>query len=320
MVRSGWLLSVLKSRLKSRLNSWLKLRAILRAIPALFSRCAFVIVIQVLTACSSAPPIEPLPAWTQQPTRTVDNGYIVYIGSSGSPNADKAQFKAEGVALEDLANECSVVPVGARLEDRFSAKGKSEYTAYVKVAVEFQLCEQAKKTTNPDEIRKVASRPFTEQLKRYQDFMDSGELAEKTETAQIEPPTETDPAPARGPGWSDSTHFFMIRQYVAYEKQIVVLAPAASYPAGAPQTQNMVATLSRSQQQMSSIVERNPTILQKPQAWSSLVDRPRPVRPAALVRTAASPRAAMVPAHPSSGSARPAQPSSRPRVRKRRRF
>ena len=53
---------------------------------------------------------QPKPAWVTQPTRTVDNGYIVYVGSAEDTGADRAQLKAESAAVEDLANECSLYP------------------------------------------------------------------------------------------------------------------------------------------------------------------------------------------------------------------
>jgi hypothetical protein len=94
----------------------------------------------LLTACSSAPKA---PEWTQHPTREVDGGYIVYIGVGEASNPERAQFKAEGQALEDLANECTMIPKGTRIEDRFVEKNDHFSKAYVKLALEFQECEQA---------------------------------------------------------------------------------------------------------------------------------------------------------------------------------
>src|SRR6202042_1536036 len=111
-----------------------------------------------------------------QPTRTVDNGYIVYVGAVEDISSERAQFKAEGLALEDLANECSMIPKGTRIEDRYMAKGDHDSTAYVKLALEFQECDQARHAVNPDDIRKVANVAFTDQLKKYQDLEATGEM------------------------------------------------------------------------------------------------------------------------------------------------
>src|SRR6185312_16331964 len=120
----------------------------------------------LLTSCSSEQK-PTAPPWTHGATRVVDNGYIVYVGVGHAPDPDRAQFKAEGQALEDLANECSMIPKGTRFEDRYSEKEEYETTAYVKVALEFQECDTAQRSLDPSEIRKLANVNFTEELKKY---------------------------------------------------------------------------------------------------------------------------------------------------------
>lgn len=229
----------------------------------------------VLSACSSAPK---LPDWTQHPTREVDGGYIVYIGIGEASNADRAQFKAEGQALEDLANECSMIPKGARIEDRFVQKNEHDSKAFVKLGLEFQECEQAKRTNDPNEIQKVASAPFTQQLKRYQDLEETGEMP--GEVAQVEPPREMAPPPVRAAGWDDRTHFFVMRQYVAYQKEIVVLAPPNYYAANASATKQFVNTVQPTAEQIHGIQEKAPDL--RKQAWSQVPNRPPVTRPAGL--------------------------------------
>lgn len=85
--------------------------------------------------CSSEPSREK-PTWVDGPTRVVDNGYIVYIGTGEEVTDDRAQLAAEGLAIQDLANECSFIPKGTRVEDRYSEKQKNTYKAYAKVAIE----------------------------------------------------------------------------------------------------------------------------------------------------------------------------------------
>src|SRR4051794_40170297 len=95
-----------------------------------------------LAGCASHAPSQDAPAWTQANSRTVDNGFIVYVGHAEAPNADRGEIKAEGVALEDLANECSFIPRGTRVENRYSApNGEHVALAYVQVAVELQECD-----------------------------------------------------------------------------------------------------------------------------------------------------------------------------------
>jgi hypothetical protein len=247
-----------------------------------------------VSGCSSAPKV---PEWTQQPTRQVDGGYIVYIGVGEASNQDRAQFKAEGLALEDLANECTMIPKGTRIEDRFVQKGEHESKAYVKVALEFQECEQARHTNEPVEIQKIASVPFTEQLKKYQDLMETGEMPDKSEVAQVEPPAEMAAPPGRAPGWDDRTHFFVMRQYVAYQKEVVVLAPPNYYATNAPAGKTFAANLQPAADQIHGIQERAPAL--RTQAWSQVPNRPVVTRPTALA--------------PRSRIAKPVNPPARPR-------
>jgi hypothetical protein len=223
-----------------------------------------------------------LPTWTQSPTRTVDNGYIVYIGSGMSRDNDKAQFKAEGVALEDLANECSFLPKGVRLEDRYLEKGKNENTAYVKVAVEFQSCVEAQKTIEPSEIKKLANVSFTEQLRRYQDLEETGEMPDKSEYGSFEVPAEIPPAPVRESKWNDSMHFAVMRQYVAYQKETVILAPAKSYAPQSPESTQFISALQPAVGQIQETAAKTPALAQEPHPWSKMMDRPRVERPAVL--------------------------------------
>jgi hypothetical protein len=244
-----------------------------------------------LAACSSAPKA---PDWTTRPTREVDGGYIVYIGTGEASNPDRAQFKAEGQALEDLANECSLIPKGARVEDRYVQKEDHESKAFVKLALEFQECEEAKRTNDPENIQKLASVPFTEQLKRYQDLMETGDMPDTV--AQVTPPSEMAPPPTRAAGWDDRTHFFVMRQYVAYQKEVVVLAPPNYYAANAPAAKQFTTFVQPTADQIHGIQEKAPAL--RTQAYSQIPNKPAVARPVAL---APKPRA-MSQIHP------PAQP------------
>ena len=96
------------------------------------------------------------PEWVRQPVRTVDHGYVIYVGLGEDAQPDKARFKAEGAALGDLANECSFPPKGARIEDRFERVQGIVHQSYVKAAVDFQSCEEAKAANDIPRPRPVA--------------------------------------------------------------------------------------------------------------------------------------------------------------------
>jgi hypothetical protein len=229
-----------------------------------------------LTACASAPKA---PEWTHAGTRVVDNGFIVYAGQAEGNQPERAQFKAEGQALEDLANECSLIPKGTRVEDRYLEHQEHIVIAYVKVAVEFQECDEGRHANSPEQIQKVASLPFTQQLKRYQDLSETGEMPAVGDN-QVELPQEIAAAPARDPRWDETTHFYVTRQYVAYEKEVVVLAPPNTYAPGTPAANQFATVVRPSAEQIARNEEQNPQL--RKQAWSKLPNHPVIQRPTAL--------------------------------------
>ena len=236
-----------------------------------------------LMACSSDPKVNE-PEWTHAPTRNVDNGYIVYVGTAEDMKQETAQFKAEGMALEDLANECSFIPKGTRLENRFSEKPKYATTAFVQVAVEFQDCEKAKHAIEPSEIKSVANASFTQQLRRYQDLTETGVLTEASDAGQVEPLQEIPPAPEASGYRNESVHFYAVRQYVAYQKEVVILSPPAAYPPAAPQTTAFVEAMRPASTQLQTFEAQNPSLKTQGQAWSKLQDKPNISRPGALTK------------------------------------
>src|SRR5579885_1472991 len=186
----------------------------------------------LLAACGSSQknPDSDSPAWVHQPTRTVDAGYIVYVGVSEDPLLDQARFKAEGQAIEDLANECSFAPKGARVEDHFEHVTSTDHglvhQAYSKVAVDFQSCEEAKSATQPDDIKKLANVAMAEEVKRYQTPVDEPppEALEEGEGEAAQPSGGGNGGGGGAPPSRtvvvvrDEPSFFVIRQQVAYYK------------------------------------------------------------------------------------------------------
>lgn len=125
----------------------------------------------ILMGCSSgghhSESSESRPVWTTQPMRTVDQGYIIYLGSGEDSAQSQAYFKAQSEAIENIANECSFAPKGARTEDRYDETlDYGKHRVYVKAAVTFADCEAAQKAVDPEEIKKLANIQFAEELKR----------------------------------------------------------------------------------------------------------------------------------------------------------
>lgn len=221
----------------------------------------------ILGACSSETPRNgPDPSWIRDPARTVDNGYIVYIGTGDDSASDRAAFKAEAQAMQDLANECSFVPKGARLEDRFQKTEGNLKEAYAKVGVEFQLCEQAKKTLNPDEVRKLANAEMAAEIKRYQEGLGQQDLKEIAENEA----GEEVPMGAAPPPLNNDFHYFVVREQIANEKEYVILSPPAAYAPGAPATAQYMTAVQAPTQQVAAYQVAHPEAVKSPQTWSAM--------------------------------------------------
>ncbi len=261
----------------------------------IFSRNSALVALSIsmLLACSSkeTKPNGP-PSWTQQPTRTIDNGYIIYVGRGESGTTENAEFKASGVALEDLANECSMVPKGTRVEDRFAETTTTGIIAYTKIGVEFQTCDQASKAVDPDLIRKLASEPFTQEVRRYQEFEETGTAPKTTDLAAAEPPEEIQPPPliasssvggsAPNGGGNSSVQFYAVRQYVSYQKQIVILSPSYAYAPGSTRANQFNAVMTPAVNEVQTAQLTNPNLRTNPTPWSAVPNRPVMPRPLAL--------------------------------------
>ena len=96
-------------------------------------------------------------------------------------------------------------------------KTKDGFEAYASVAVDFQTCEEAQHSLQPEEIKNLASAPFMDELKRYQDLLGNPSQAVSAGGSAQNP--------AAPPPMNDDVDFFLARQYVAYQKQVVILAP-----------------------------------------------------------------------------------------------
>lgn len=228
-------------------------------------------------ACSSGPKTTPNdpPQWTRQPTRTIDGGYIVYVGSGEDRSPDQARFKAEAMALQDLSNECSFAPKGTRIEDRFSESEGVLYRSFAKVAVEYQDCETAKNAVTPEDIRTLANASLTEEVKRYQDKVDN---PEDVESAPLTVASNESSSPSSSPSRSTSgatvaginspVQFYVIRQQVLFVKQDVILAPPAQYPPGAPATTQPIQTVAMASQSVRQYEQANPQLRTTPASFS----------------------------------------------------
>jgi hypothetical protein len=225
----------------------------------------------LLAGCATAPTV---PDWTTEPARSVDNGYIVYTGSGQEPDPNEAQLAAEGTAIQDLANECSFVPKGARAENHFRVKTKDGFEAYASVAVDFQTCEEAQHALQPEEIRNLASSPFMDELKRYQELIGNpSEPVSAAASAQN---------PGAPPAVASDVDFFYARQYVFYQKQAVIFAPPGAYAPGSVETQAYLGRVTPVIRPMQAYYAQNPRLRSAPTTWSAVEPQVRQRYPRAF--------------------------------------
>jgi hypothetical protein len=227
-----------------------------------------------IASCSSTPPTPPAPGWIDQPARTVDQGYIVYVASSEDRSPEQARFKAESQAYQDLAHECSFPPKGARTEDRYVKQVGMLQQAYVKVAVDFQTCEEAKQAIQPDQIKKLANVAMTDQIKTYQDKYEAPPEEQEDENEENGVSDDTravlDARQAPPPTYvSSPVQFYVARQQIFYEKQVVILSPPAAYPPNSPQTTQFVNQIQAPVSRVSQYEAANPALKTSPQTWST---------------------------------------------------
>lgn len=253
-----------------------------------------------LGACSTSPTpvaVAPEPAWIHSPTRTVDNGYIVYVGQGQDPQAERAAFKAESIAIGDLVNECSFAPKGTRIEDRYDQVVAGIHYAYAKIGVQFEECEGAKKAVKPEEIRAMANVALADQLKRFQDMYYSADEPDESEG------DNTLPAPPAEP-IRDQNEYYITRQRVAYAKQVVILAPETVFVAGSPQYTTYVSRVTPYAGRLQQFETASPAVRSQPTTWSQLQTSPMVAYPKGFrhFRTAVS--------RPGQGAIRPYAPAT----------
>ncbi len=228
----------------------------------------------LLSGCSSAPrEAEGVPEWTKLPARTVENGYIIYVASGSDKDSARAAFKAEGQALEDLANECSFAPKGARVEDRYTENLGVLYKGYSKVGIEFRDCEQAKSAVLPDDIRKLANASMADEIKKFRDLTEGPQIAQADEDDEDEP--EEGAAPTSAPNQTrvyirDTPQFFVVRDQVAVYKQQIILAPPTAYAPNSPETVTYMNRVGPRVQNIQSYENANPSIARSATTWTAV--------------------------------------------------
>jgi TPR repeat protein len=103
--------------------------------------------------------------WTLQDGRTQGDGWIWFPGKSSGISLEEAYLKAEGMALERLNSECTMIHKEAKILERCDEIIDGVYKAYVRVSIKEKYCKQAKYGRNS---KNIINYPLTTTLKHYQ--------------------------------------------------------------------------------------------------------------------------------------------------------
>lgn len=223
-----------------------------------------------LVACASRPP-----------ARSLDDDMLSYRATATAVDLEKARFKAEGAALEDLANECSLIPQTTRIETKHHDKRGYENKVEAVARVPLADCMRARPALEPQAIRNQADADLTSRLHRYQNFQETGRLPSHPGAARVEVPEEMPIAPDRDSHWDDTEYFYVLRQTLAYQKQIPVLAPAQAF-SSLSEARRFTAAVEPVEALLRAMQKNNPSLRIKPLAWSELKDPVRVARPECL--------------------------------------
>ena len=253
------------------------------------------------STAQQADPPAPAPAWVNQPARTVDNGYVVYVSVAEDRDIGRATFKSQAAGILDIANECSFAPKGTRTEDHFAthaAGGDSNmHLVYTKTRLNLDDCEAAKTAISPDELRRLANPQLANEIKTYEELMQNGGTVpavaaiDANATAQPPSPSIATPLltphappsavpaapptlapvairPADNQPIQNTDAYLLARQQVFYMKQQVILAPSGVFAPGSAQMLTYVQNVTRLAQRLQGYQYDNPGMRTWTTSWS----------------------------------------------------
>lgn len=219
--------------------------------PLLFLTCAVFFV-----GCQSPPPAphdEFHRDLTQAPRRAIEGHQLVFVAIGEDRFSERARFLAESAAFEDIANECSLIPNGAKLEGvQEKAESTESRIFYARAVVDRQACEEAKKAVKPEQIRLLADAALTEQMKKYQDIVgEVNDPASVLQAAILKRPIR------------DEAALMNVRQQIVYQKQKMVSDPGATV---SPQLQSLMTIVA-------NFEKANPRLAGSKISWSHVQRR-----------------------------------------------
>lgn len=213
------------------------------------------------------------------PGRALEGDQLVYRASSSAMNENDARLKAQGMVLEDLSNECSLLPHATRLEDVYRDANAYEITLTVEARVTMFDCTRARLAVDVASTRASASLGLTRTLKAAQDGRQ--QLPRALALGGTEDPGAV---LERDSHWDDTTYYYALRQSLAYLKQIATLAPEEALQSSRPLRGRLDAAITQTARALTSMEKSNSALRTRALTWSQLPDRPRILRPDLLER------------------------------------
>ena len=208
----------------------------------------------------------------EQPGRSYENQNLVMVSSAKSNTESSAKFNAESQALEDIANECSFVTKGTRVDDQLAKREGNEVTVFVKIIVERSLCEEAKKSIKPQEIQKLSNLGYAEQILKNQ-IENEKKITFKSPPPNAKQKVELILAAEHPSMIHDDGDFFMARQQIAFLKQATLLSTQGLFSQKLIESDKMRFVLAQKIQAAQDYETLNPALKSSAMTWSTIKER-----------------------------------------------
>jgi hypothetical protein len=100
--------------------------------------------------------------WARADGRTQSGGWLFFTGKAAASTPAKAYFKAEGMALTRLVQECRLIHLKTRIIERCDEKVGSSYLAYVRANVTVKDCEKSQQETAKGQVNDKFTKIYNE--------------------------------------------------------------------------------------------------------------------------------------------------------------
>lgn len=100
--------------------------------------------------------------WARADGRTQSGGWLFFSGKAAASSPAKAYFKAEGLALTRLVQECRLIHLKTRIIERCDEKVGASYLAYVRANITVKDCEKTQQESSQGQINEKFTKIYNE--------------------------------------------------------------------------------------------------------------------------------------------------------------